>query len=167
MAGDANMIECYDSSSSEDVSEAGADEAARAVVHQGVFTLEGQFEVAGQIEVETAAEVGAHACVIVVVFGIPAVKGETYQRIDVEPFGQAEGEVYIGREYEGRLALVPEDVTDFRGDAHVRGHGVLEIEVHVTSVVMRCETAGNTKSLFAGLGESRCGTCYEQKGSET
>lgn len=33
MAGDANMIECYDSSSSEDVSEASADEAPRAVVH--------------------------------------------------------------------------------------------------------------------------------------
>lgn len=160
MAGDANMIECYDSSSSEDVSEAGADEAARAVVHQGVFTLECQFEVAGQVEVETAAEVGAHAGIIVVVFRIPTVQGETYQRIDVEPFGQAEGEVYIGREDEGRLALVPEDVTDFRGDAHVRGHGVLEIEVHVTAVVMRRETAGNTKSLFAGLGESRCGTCY-------
>lgn len=39
MAGDANMIECYDSSSSEDVSEAGADEAPRAVVHQVVLTL--------------------------------------------------------------------------------------------------------------------------------
>lgn len=161
------MIECYGSSSSEDVSEAGADEAARAVVHQGVFPLEGQFEVAGEVKVETAAEVGTHAGVIIVVFGIPAVKGETYQRIDVEPFGQAEGEVYICRENKGRLSFVPEDVTDFRGDAHVRGHGVLEIEIHVTAVVMRCETAGNTKSFLAGLGESRCGTCYEQKGSET